>query len=46
MRQGTIVDAVLAKAGIIATPPSTKNKSEARDSEMHETKRGNRGISG
>jgi transposase, IS5 family len=30
MRQGTIVDAT-----IIAAPPSTKNKSKARDPEMH-----------
>jgi IS5 family transposase len=36
MRQGTIVDAT-----IIAAPPSTKNKSTARDPEMHQTKRGN-----
>ncbi len=33
---GTIVDAT-----IIAAPPSTKNKSKARDPEMHQTKRGN-----
>jgi len=36
MRQGTIVDAT-----IIAAPPSTKNKSKARDPEMHQTKKGN-----
>jgi IS5 family transposase len=36
MRQGTIVDAT-----IIAAPPSTKNKSAARDPEMHQTKKGN-----
>ena len=36
MRQGTIVDAT-----IIAAPPSTKNKSNARDPEMHQTKKGN-----
>ena len=36
MRQGTIVD-----AAIIAAPPSTKNKSKARDPEMHQTKKGN-----
>src|SRR5260221_11846501 len=36
MRQGTIVDAT-----IIAAPPSTKNKSKARDPEMHPTKKGN-----
>ena len=36
MRQGTIVDAT-----IIAAPPSTKNKSKARDREMHQTKKSN-----
>lgn len=36
MRQGTIVDAT-----IIAAPPSTKNKSQSRDPEMHQTKKGN-----
>jgi transposase, IS5 family len=36
MRQGTIVDAT-----IIAAPSSTKNKSKARDPEMHQTKKGN-----
>ena len=36
MRQGTIVDAT-----IIAAPPSAKNKSKARDPEMHQTKKGN-----
>ena len=36
MRQGTIVDAT-----IIAAPPSTKNRSKARDPEMHQTKKGN-----
>src|SRR3982751_358157 len=36
IRQGTIVDAT-----IIAAPPSTKNKSKARDPEMHQTKKGN-----
>jgi IS5 family transposase len=36
MRQGTIVDAT-----IIAAPPSTKNKQQSRDSEMHQTKKGN-----
>jgi transposase, IS5 family len=41
MRQGTIVDAVLAKAGIIAAPSSTKNKQKARDPEMHQTRKGN-----
>lgn len=41
MRQGTIVDAVLAKAGIIAAPSSMKNKQQSRDPEMHQTKKGN-----
>jgi transposase, IS5 family len=41
MPQGTIVDAVLAKAGIIAAPPSTKNKNNSRDPEMHQTKKAN-----
>lgn len=36
MREGTIVDAT-----IIAAPPSTKNREKARDSEMHQTKKGN-----
>ena len=36
MRQGTIVDAT-----IIAAPPSTKNKSKARDPEMRQAKEGN-----
>jgi IS5 family transposase len=36
MRQGTIVDATL-----IAAPSSTKNKEGKRDSEMHQTKKGN-----
>ena len=36
MRQGTIVDAT-----IIAASPSTKNKSKARDPDMHQTKKGN-----
>ena len=38
---GTIVDAVLAKAGIINAPSSTKNAEKARDPEMHQTKKGN-----
>jgi hypothetical protein len=38
----TIVDAVLAKAGIINAPSSTKNADKARDPEMHQTKKGNR----
>jgi IS5 family transposase len=38
---GTIVDAVLAKAGIINAPSSTKNAQKARDPEMHQTKKGN-----
>jgi IS5 family transposase len=36
LREGTMVDAT-----IIAAPPSTKNKAEARDPEMHQTKKGN-----
>lgn len=36
MKQGTLVDAT-----IIEAPSSTKNKSEQRDSEMHQTKKGN-----
>jgi transposase, IS5 family len=36
MRRGTIVEAT-----IIAAPSSTKNKSKARDPEMHQTKKGN-----
>src|SRR5256714_5209177 len=36
-----IVDAVLAKAGIINAPSSTKNADKARDPEMHQTKKGN-----
>jgi transposase, IS5 family len=36
MREGTIVDAT-----IIAAPPSTKNRDEARDPAMHQTKKGN-----
>ena len=36
MRQGTIVDAT-----IIAAASSTKNRSKARDPEMHQTKKGN-----
>jgi IS5 family transposase len=36
MRAGTIVDATL-----IAAPPSTKNRDGKRDSEMHQTKKGN-----
>ena len=36
MREGTIVDATL-----IAAPPSTKNKDGKRDSEMHQSKKGN-----
>jgi len=36
LRQGTIVDATL-----IAAPPSTKNEEGKRDSEMHQTKKGN-----
>jgi IS5 family transposase len=36
MREGTIVDATL-----IAAPSSTKNSEGSRDSEMHQTKKGN-----
>ena len=36
MREGTIVDAT-----IIAAPSSTKNQSELRDPQMHQTKKGN-----
>lgn len=36
LREGTIVDATS-----IAAAPSTKNKSKARDPEMHQTKKGN-----
>jgi len=39
MRQGTIVDATIVNATIIAALPSTKSK--ARDPEMHQTKKGN-----
>ena len=36
LREGTIVDATL-----IAAPPSTKNKEGKRDTEMHQSKKGN-----
>lgn len=36
LREGTIVDATL-----ITAPSSTKNKDRSRDSEMHQTKKGN-----
>lgn len=36
LREGTVVDAT-----IIAAPSSTKNQSEGRDPEMHQTKKGN-----
>jgi IS5 family transposase len=36
MREGTIADAT-----IIAAPPSVKNAANARDPEMHQTKKGN-----
>lgn len=36
LKEGTVVDAT-----IIATPSSTKNQSEGRDPEMHQTKKGN-----
>ena len=35
MREGTIVD-----ASFIAAPPSTKNRANARDPEMHQTRKG------
>ena len=35
LREGTIVNATL-----ISAPPSTKNKERARDSEMHQTRKG------
>jgi IS5 family transposase len=35
MREGTIVDSIL-----IAAPPSTKNRDEKRDPEMHQSKKG------
>jgi IS5 family transposase len=35
MREGTVVDATL-----IAAPPSTKNRDEKRDPEMHQSKKG------
>jgi IS5 family transposase len=36
LKEGTLVDAT-----IIAAPPSTKNASQARDPQMHQTKKGN-----
>lgn len=36
MKQGTLVDAT-----IIEAPSSTKNKTNQRDPEMHQTKKGN-----
>lgn len=41
LSQGTIVDAT-----IIAVPPSTKNKSKARNPDMHQTKKGQQWYSG
>jgi hypothetical protein len=44
MREGTIADAT-----IIAAPPSVKNEANARDPDMHQTKKGNQwyfGIEG
>jgi transposase, IS5 family len=32
---------LLMRQGMIAAPPSTKNKTKARDPEMHQTKKGN-----
>lgn len=40
MIQGTLVDAT-----IIEAPSSSKNKSEQRDPEIHQTKKGNQDIS-
>lgn len=40
LREGTIVDATL-----IAAPPSTKNKEGKRDTEMHQSKKGNQWLS-
>jgi len=36
LREGTVVDAT-----ILSAPPSTKNREQARDPEMHQTKKGN-----
>jgi IS5 family transposase len=36
MREGTIADATM-----LAAPPSVKNEAQARDPEMHQTKKGN-----
>ncbi len=41
MRQGTIPAFARTDATIIAAPASTKNKENARDPEMHQTKKGN-----
>ena len=41
MKQGTIIDAT-----IIEAPSSTKNEKRERDSEMHQTKKGNQWHSG
>lgn len=41
MRESTIVDATL-----IAVPPSTKNREQARDPEMHQAKKGRQWHSG
>ena len=41
LKRGSIVDAT-----IIAAPSSTKNKEQARDPEMHQTKKGNQGYFG
>jgi transposase, IS5 family len=40
LKIGTVVDATL-----ISAPSSTKNRSGERDPEMHQTKKGNIGIS-
>lgn len=41
LREGTVVDAT-----IIAAPPSTKNREQRRDPEMHPTKKGNQDYFG
>jgi transposase, IS5 family len=41
MRQGTIPAFARTDATILAAPPSTKNKENSRDPEMHQTKKGN-----
>lgn len=41
LREGTIVD-----ASIISAPPSTKNKADEREPEMHQTKKDNQWLFG